>query len=139
MMRLGRGYCHRSACYLLFVVQAVVARSFARKQTVKEAESAVVGRLRSLAQTHAMLIDKEWQGADLGEVVHTKMSPYADRVQVEGPHLFLTAKAAQKFALVFHECATNAGVYSCAMLAAATTSSMTLDTRGFPDPFSAAC
>jgi PAS domain S-box-containing protein len=96
---------------LFAVVQAVVARSFAGKQTVKEAESAVVDRLGSLAQTHVMLIDKEWQGADLAEVVRTEMSPYADRVQVEGTDLFLTAKAAQNFALALHELATNAAKY----------------------------
>jgi PAS domain S-box-containing protein len=107
---LAREVQHRTK-NLFAVVQAVVARSFAGKQTVKEAESAVVDRLRSLAQTHVMLIDKEWQGADLAEVVRTEMSPYADRVQVEGPDLFLTAKAAQNFALAFHELATNAAKY----------------------------
>ena len=96
---------------LFAVVQAVVARSFAGKQTLKEAESAVMDRLRSLSQTHVMLIDKEWQGADLAEVVRTEMSPYADRVQIEGPDLFLTAKTAQNFALAIHELATNAAKY----------------------------
>ena len=96
---------------LFAVVQAVVARSFAGKQTVKEAESAVVDRLRSLAQTHVMLIDKEWQGADLADVVRSEMSPYCDRVQVVGPDLLLTAKAAQNFALALHELATNAAKY----------------------------
>jgi PAS domain S-box-containing protein len=96
---------------LFAVVQAVVARSFAGKQTAKEAESAVVDRLRSLAQTHVMLIDKEWQGADLAEIVRAEMSPYGDRVQVEGPDLFFTAKAAQNFALALHELATNAAKY----------------------------
>jgi two-component sensor histidine kinase len=96
---------------LFAVVQAVVARSFAGKQTVKEAEAAVVDRLHSLAQTHVMLIDKQWQGADLAEVVRTEMSPYADRVHVEGSDLFLNAKAAQNFALALHELATNAAKY----------------------------
>ena len=107
---LTREIQHRTK-NLFVVVQAVVARSFAGKQTVTEAESAVVDRLRSLAQTHVMLIDKEWQGADLAEVVRTEMSPYADRVQIEGPDLLITAKAAQNFALALHELATNAVKY----------------------------
>jgi PAS domain S-box-containing protein len=96
---------------LFAVVQAVVARSFAGKQSVEEAEAAVLDRLRSLAQTHVMLIDKEWQGADLCEVVRLEMSPYADRVQIDGPSLMLNAKAAQTFALAVHELATNAAKY----------------------------
>ncbi len=77
---------------LFAVVLAVVARSFAGKQTVKDAESAVLSRLRSLAQTHVMLIDKDWQGADLTEVVRTEMMPFADRVQIEGPPLVLNCE-----------------------------------------------
>jgi two-component sensor histidine kinase len=92
-------------------VQAVVARSFAGKHTVKDAEVAVMDRLRSLAQTHVMLIDKEWRGADLAEVVRSELSPHADRVRAEGPKLVLSAKAAQNFALAVHELATNAAKY----------------------------
>ena len=58
-----------------------------------------------------MLIDKEWQGADLAEVVRTEMSPYAGRVTMEGPTIVLNAKAAQNFALAVHELATNAVKY----------------------------
>jgi PAS domain S-box-containing protein len=96
---------------LFAVVLAVVARSFAGKHTVKDAESAVLSRLHSLAQTHEMLIDKAWQGADLAEVVRTEMSPYIDRAQIEGPPLLLNAKMAQNFALALHELATNAAKY----------------------------
>ena len=71
----------------------------------------MVSRLRSLGQTHVMLIDKEWQGAELAEIVRAEMSPYAGRVKVEGPNLMLTAKAAQNFALALHELATNAAKY----------------------------
>ena len=104
---LTREIQHRTK-NLFAVVLAVVSRSFAGKSTVKDAEAAVVSRLRSLGQTHIMLIDKEWQGADLVEIVRAEMSPYAGRVKVEGPSLMLTARAAQNFALALHELATNA-------------------------------
>jgi PAS domain S-box-containing protein len=96
---------------LFAVVQAVVSRSFVGKRTVQEAEMAVLDRLRSLAQTHSLLIEKEWQGADLTEVVRSEMSPYAGRVSIEGPSLMLTSQAAQNFALAVHELGTNAAKY----------------------------
>ena len=102
---------HHRTKNIFSVVQAVIARSFADKGTVKEAEHAVLSRLRSLAQTHVMLIDKEWQGADIGEVVRTEMSPFAGRATIEGPAVMLNAKAAQNFALAVHELATNAAKY----------------------------
>lgn len=96
---------------LFAVVHAVASRSFVGKRTVEEAQAAVLSRLRSLAQTHIMLIEKEWQGADIEEVVRTEMSPYAERVRIEGPSLILTSQVAQNFALAVHELATNAVKY----------------------------
>ena len=96
---------------LFAVVQSVVGRSFAGKRTVSEAQSAVMDRLHSLGQTHLMLMDKDWQGADLADVVRSEMSPYAGRVTVDGPAVLLNAKAAQNFALMLHELATNAAKY----------------------------
>ena len=107
---LTRELNHRTK-NLFAVVQSVVSRSFAGKQTVKDAETAVKNRLRSLAETHALLVEKDWQGADLAAVVRTEMSPYPDRVTMDGPTLMLSAQAAQNFALAVHELATNAAKY----------------------------
>jgi len=39
------------------------------------------------------------------------MSPYGERVTIEGPPVKLTSQAAQNFALAVHELATNAAKY----------------------------
>jgi two-component system, chemotaxis family, CheB/CheR fusion protein len=107
---LTREIQHRTK-NLFAVVQSVVARSFAGKRSVEEAKNAVLSRLTSLAQTHVMLIDQNWVGADLGEVVAAEMAPYGNRVKINGPQVLLNPKAAQNFALAIHELATNAAKY----------------------------
>jgi PAS domain S-box-containing protein len=107
---LAREIQHRTK-NLFAVVRAVVSRSFAGKSTVEEAQAAVLDRLHSLAQTHVMLLDKEWRGADLGEVVRTEADPYPGRIAIEGPAIVLNPQAAQNFALAVHELATNAAKY----------------------------
>ena len=71
---LAREIQHRTK-NLFAVVFAVVSRSFVGKYAVGDAQAAVVSRLRSLGETHIMLIDKEWQGADLADVVRSEMRP----------------------------------------------------------------
>jgi two-component system, chemotaxis family, CheB/CheR fusion protein len=110
MELLAREIQHRTK-NMFAVVLAVVSRSFAGKQSVKDAEACVMSRLHSLGQTHAMLIDKEWQGADVADIVRSEMVPFIGRVQVEGPPLTLGARAAENFALAVHELATNAAKY----------------------------
>ncbi|MBO0764704.1 MAG: PAS domain S-box protein [Hyphomicrobiaceae bacterium] len=96
---------------LFAVVRAVVARSFAGKRTVEEAQASVLDRLHSLAQTHVMLLDEDWSGVDLAEVVRTEARPYPGRIAIDGPQIILDPQAAQNFALAVHELATNAAKY----------------------------
>jgi PAS domain S-box-containing protein len=102
---------HHRTRNIFSVVQALVLRSFSGKKTVKDAEEAILSRLHSLAQTHVLLIDKEWQGGDIAEIIRAEMSPYGGRASIEGPSLLLNAQAAQNFALAVHELATNAAKY----------------------------
>jgi PAS domain S-box-containing protein len=107
---LAREIQHRTK-NLFAVVLAVVSRSFAGKKSLEEAQVAVLQRLNSLAQTHVLLLDGSWQGADLGAIVRAEMAPYTGRVMIDGPPIMLNTQAAQNFALALHELATNAAKY----------------------------
>src|SRR5262249_40135663 len=108
---------HHRTKNLFAVVQAVVSRSFAGKHTVEEAEAAVLDRLHSLAQTHMLLLEREWKGTDLLELVRHEMRPFATRVSISGPTVMLNPQAAQNFALALHELTTNAAKYGALSVA----------------------
>jgi PAS domain S-box-containing protein len=108
---------HHRTKNLFAVVQAVVSRSFAGKRTVEEAETAVLDRLHSLAQTHMLLLEREWKGTDLLDLVRHEMRPFATRVSVSGPTVMLNPQAAQNFALALHELTTNAAKYGALSVA----------------------
>ncbi len=108
---------HHRTKNLFAVVQAVVSRSFAGKRTVEEAEAAVLDRLHSLAQTHMILLEREWHGIDLLELVRNEMRAFTSRVVISGPTIVLSAQAAQNFALALHELATNAAKYGALSVA----------------------
>ena len=74
------------------MVQAVVSRSFAGKATVEEAQTAVMDRLHSLGQAHILLVDRQWQGTDLRELVSGEMRPFSERVTVSGPPLIMNPR-----------------------------------------------
>lgn len=107
---LTREVNHRTK-NLFAIIQSVVNRSFLGKSSIAEAKAAVLGRLSSLAQTNVLLMEGDFKGADIADIIRTEMSPYHDRAEIEGPHFMLSAQAAQNIALAVHELATNATKY----------------------------
>jgi len=72
-------------------------------------------RIRGLAASQDLLIKSEWQGVDLDDLVRSQLSHFAhlieSRIKLEGPHLRISAEAAQTLGMALHELATNAGKY----------------------------
>ena len=110
---LAREVDHR-AKNALAVVQSIVR--LARRDTAADYARAIEGRIEALAQTHELLSQARWRGADIRALIHKELSPY-DRgeapacVSMIGPAVMLAPETAQAVALAIHELATNAAKY----------------------------
>src|ERR1700710_1985291 len=74
--------------------------------------ASIDGRLRALSATDDLIARADGSGCDLRELLLSELGPYGHvRFALNGEPLFLPAKLAVSFALIFHELATNAGKY----------------------------
>src|SRR5262249_23328101 len=95
---------------VLACVAAVAQRSRECSRSADEVIDALNDRINSLANTHAVLSRSHWEGASLGELVHSELAfcTRDDSALIEGPDVDLAAEATQPVANVLHELATNA-------------------------------
>jgi PAS domain S-box-containing protein len=95
---------------VLACVAAVAQRSRECSRSADEFIDALNDRINSLANTHALLSRSHWEGASLGELVHSELAYCTrdDSALIEGPDVDLAAEATQPVANVLHELATNA-------------------------------
>ena len=107
---LTREIAHRSK-NLLSLVQAIVRQTAQHAGSIEDFMAQVDGRIDALSRAHDLLIQKDWQGADLSQLIKSQLEPFTDaatRVTQTGPHLIVCAQATQHLALAIHELATNA-------------------------------
>jgi two-component sensor histidine kinase/PAS domain-containing protein len=106
------GEAEHRAKNVLAVVQAMVRLS--QSETVEGFKQAIDGRIRALANVHALFVRSRWTGAELRSLVEEELSPYsrgAASRRLEGPTVSLAQDAAQTVAVAMHELATNATKY----------------------------
>ncbi len=99
---------------LLAVVQAVAIQT-ARSQKPDEFLAAFSDRLKSLAVSHDLLVNSNWQAVEIGELARSQLAHFVDlfskRIHFNGPSSGLTPGAAQAIGLALHELVTNASKY----------------------------
>ena len=70
-------------------------------------------RLAALGQAHDVLLNHDWSGAALADVIRSAVAPHDGRGQVmtDGPNMRVGSRAAVALSLMIHELATNAVKY----------------------------
>lgn len=93
---------------VLSVAQAIVRLSFTSGYNLAEVQKTCEGRLLALANAMSLLTASDWKGIGLRSLITDEILPFAERITVQGEDLPLKARAAQTFALLLYELATNA-------------------------------
>ena len=101
---------HRSK-NLLAVVQGIARQSAMRTSDSKTFLDNFSARLRALANSHDLIVQENWHGADMRALISAQTGAFEiteDVVRVRGERLLLKPEAAQNIGLSLHELATNA-------------------------------
>ncbi|MBV9250795.1 MAG: PAS domain-containing protein [Acetobacteraceae bacterium] len=99
----------------LAMVQVIAHQTRRASSTPEEFVQRLDGRLAALASAHDLLMQSNWQSADLATLVRGQVEPYTsdrtDRLRLHGEPVDLPADLATPLGLVLHELAINAGKY----------------------------
>jgi PAS domain S-box-containing protein len=97
----------------LACVAAIAEQTRASSNSMDEFLDVLRGRIRSLANTHALLSLNRWRGVDLAELVRGELAPCMrdGNTVIDGPAVDVSAESVQTVAIVLHELTTNAAKY----------------------------
>lgn len=96
---------------LFAVFQTIANRTVDEGKTAAEIKYVLNGRLSALARAYEMVADSAWVGASLEQIIDRQFSGFSTRLKVKGCDVLVSPTAAQQFALIIHELATNALKY----------------------------
>ena len=122
---------HHRVKNTLATVQAIVGSTARTASSIDSFYEAFVGRIKSLAHTHAVLTEATWQTADLRTLLLSELRPYAEaaaghgaapgqdepaasldgRIVLDGPETALPSEIAVPIGMAIHELTTNAAKY----------------------------
>ena len=100
---------------LVSVIQSMARQTMKQAVTSEDFEARFSSRLGALALTLDLLIEDNWHGARIDELVRQQLAPFGavDGLQIsaKGPPVCLNAEAARNIGFALHELATNATKY----------------------------
>jgi PAS domain S-box-containing protein len=97
----------------LAIVQSIAIQTFKSGQA--DSVERFQARLTALSSAHDVLTRKNWEGADLTDIVSDAVAAYRnedrDRFRIAGPQVQMSPKATLDIAMALHELCTNATKY----------------------------
>ena len=106
-----RELSHRSK-NLLAIVLAIARQTSRHTTSFSDFESRFNSRIQALADAHDLLVEQQWSGAYLDDLVRAQLTAFGtERVSTHGDRIMLRTEAVQNVALALHELATNASKY----------------------------
>jgi two-component sensor histidine kinase/PAS domain-containing protein len=107
---LLREISHRSK-NLLAVILAMASQTAKSAESVDAFRRRFSERLMGIAASHDLLVNQNWTGASVENLVRGQLSPFVDardpRVRLAGPDVDLKAEVAEALGIALHELATN--------------------------------
>jgi PAS domain S-box-containing protein len=101
----------------LTIVHSLVHASVRKSpdQTATDMATKLGERLQALQRAHDLLLESQWSGASLGEMVNRELDPYrreeGPKIAIKGPDVLLPPQCTSILAMTLHELATNAVKY----------------------------
>ena len=113
----------------LATVQSITAQTLRPLGDAGQAKEALTARIIALARAHDVITARNWQGADLRDVVVRAAEPFeagaprgGARFHLEGPPVWLSPRVALAISMALHELGTNAAKYGALSAPAGTVS-----------------
>ena len=108
---LARELQHRTK-NTLATVQAIAAQTFREGEPVADAQRSFGARLAAMGRAQALLMETDWQSADLANLVRQTIEPFEPgQFDIVGQPMEINNRAALALSMVVHELATNAAKY----------------------------
>jgi PAS domain S-box-containing protein len=95
------------------VIISMVREVGKRVSTPESYNSDVQLRIHALSRSHDLLVEGDWQGATVRDLILAHLQPFGseEAAQLAGPEIVLRPNAVQYLGMAFHELATNAAKY----------------------------
>ena len=95
------------------VILSMIRETSKRAKGPEEFQRQVQERVLALSRSHDLLVQADWRGATMFELLLAQVKPFGneDRVTMSGPLLVLQPGAVQYLGMAFHELATNSAKY----------------------------